>query len=215
MKKINVQDTDPESEWGLVSTDEINLTDGKDKRVFVVDNFYQDPDFVREFALNQFYYKDSGFVGFRTRKQFLFDGVKERFESIIGHQITDWVDEPNNGKFHSNLVENIPFYKYNQQRWVGVVFLSPNAPTETGISFYMDKETKIYHSQQIDWISGYGTNIISNDVDIDFYKYELIDSIGNIYNRLVIFDGALIHADSGYFGNYIYESRLTHIYFFN
>jgi hypothetical protein len=43
----------------------------------------------------------------------------------------------------------------------------------------------------------------------------LVDTVGNIFNRLVIFDGGLIHSASDYFGWDIASSRLFHMFFFN
>ena len=39
-----------------------------------MDDFYNNPEELRDFALSQYYYDDSGFEGLRTRKQFFFDG---------------------------------------------------------------------------------------------------------------------------------------------
>jgi hypothetical protein len=50
---------------------------------------------------------------------------------------------------------------------------------------------------------------------VDKTPYEMVDTVGNIFNRLVIFDGGLIHAASEYFGWDIPSSRLFHMYFFN
>ena len=73
---IKYIDHNPE-EWRIIETDQFKITDGKDKRLFVVDNFYEDPIAVREFALSQYYFDDPGYLGMRTRKQFLFKGVKK------------------------------------------------------------------------------------------------------------------------------------------
>ena len=77
-------------------------------RYWVVDNFYTDPDSVREYGLMQSFYPGEGAVGDRTRKQFLFDGVKERFEDIMRIKITDHTDDGKgrydegiNGRFQS------------------------------------------------------------------------------------------------------------------
>ena len=57
------------------------------KGFWVVDNFYRDPDAIRAFALQQ-EYEPSGpgkpYIGSRTYKQFLFPGLKEEFEYIMG-----------------------------------------------------------------------------------------------------------------------------------
>ena len=49
----------------------------------------------------------------------------------------------------------------------------------------------------------------------DSTKFDLIDSIGNVFNRLFIFDAQNIHAASKYFGQTLEDSRLFHIFFFD
>ena len=49
----------------------------------------------------------------------------------------------------------------------------------------------------------------------DATKFELVDSIGNVFNRLFIFDAQHIHAASQYFGTNKEDSRLFHIFFFD
>ena len=44
--------------------------------------------------------------------------------------------------------------------------------------------------------------------------FELVDKIGNKFNRCVIMDAKLIHAASQYFGDDIKNDRLFQIYFF-
>ena len=43
----------------------------------------------------------------------------------------------------------------------------------------------------------------------------LVDKIGNIYNRVVLFDSRCIHAASEYFGNTKENSRLFQLFFFD
>ena len=46
-------------------------------------------------------------------------------------------------------------------------------------------------------------------------NWETVDSIGNVYNRLVIFNAQYIHSVSEYFGEDITNSRLFQLFFFN
>jgi transcription antitermination factor NusA-like protein len=50
---------------------------------------------------------------------------------------------------------------------------------------------------------------------LDRNAWELVDTVGNVFNRLVIFDSKLIHAASEYFGSNIHDSRLFHLFFFD
>ena len=47
------------------------------KRAIIVDNFYEDPYAVREYALQQEFFDDPGYIGRRTRAQHLFPGLKD------------------------------------------------------------------------------------------------------------------------------------------
>jgi hypothetical protein len=42
-----------------------------------------------------------------------------------------------------------------------------------------------------------------------------VDEVGNVFNRLVIWDAQLIHAAPVYFGHNIDTARLTQVFFFN
>ena len=214
-------DRNPESEWGIVESDQFKIKENKDKRFFVVDNFYEDPYAVREFALQQIYYPGEGAVGHRTRKQFLFDGLRESFEYIIDAKIPDrdngygWFDEGINGRFQYCPAGTPSVFHCDSQKWAAVIYLTPDAPPQSGTSFYRHKETKIFHNSQIDWAAGQGTKVFNQHTFVDSTPYEMVDTVGNVFNRLVLFDGGLIHSGVNYFGWDISSSRLFHIFFFN
>lgn len=208
-------DRRPDSDWGIIETDKFSLSQGKDKRLFVVDNFYENPFEVREFALQQYFFDDPGYLGMRTRKQFFFQGVKERFEEIIGEKITDWENQSMNGRFQTCVAGTPLVYHCDDQKWAAIVYLTPDAPSSCGTSFFRHKETKIYHNTQINWENGDGDKVFNQKTFLDRTPYEEVDKVGNIFNRLVIFDGGLIHAASEYFGWDISTSRLFHMYFFS
>jgi hypothetical protein len=214
-------DRNPESEWGIVESDQFKIKGNKDKRFFVVDNFYENPYAVREFALQQIYYPGEGAVGHRTRKQFLFDGLRESFEEIIDAKIPDrdngygWFDEGINGRFQYCPAGTPSVFHCDSQKWAAVIYLTPDAPPQSGTSFYRHKETKIFHNTQIDWAAGQGTKVFNQHTFLDSTPYEMVDTVGNVFNRLVLFDGGLIHSGVNYFGWDISSSRLFHIFFFN
>ena len=55
---------------------------------------------------------------------------------------------------------------------------------------------------------------VNNDSE-DMSKWELIDMVGNKYNRLVLFQGTRNHRSMEYFGNDINDGRLFQTWFFN
>lgn len=199
------------SDWGIIETNKFAPASGLDnKRLFVVDDFYENPDAVREFALQQYYFDDEGYLGMRTRKQFFFKGVRERFEQIIGQEITSWEDQGMNGRFQTCVAGTPLVYHCDDQRWAGMIYLTPDAPPSTGTSFFRHRRTGIRHSGHKDIMSCFSQNTF-----LDGTPYELVDKVGNVFNRLVIFDGRLIHAASEYFGWNIPTSRLFHMFFFS
>ena len=46
-------------------------------------------------------------------------------------------------------------------------------------------------------------------------KWELVDKLGNLYNRLVIYRGDLYHMSLDYFGRDLQTGRLFQTFFFN
>jgi hypothetical protein len=198
------------------------VNQNQNKRFFVIDDFYTDPMAVREYALLQPYFDGEGAVGQRTRSQFLFKGVKERFEHILGVKIANhtdsnfgWYDEGINGRFQSCKAGVPQVFHCDDQQWAGIIFLTPDAPSQSGTSFYRHKQTKIFHKKDIDWSVGSNGNVFSSETYLDPTPFERQDTIGNVFNRLVLFDGGLIHSGNDYFGHNIETSRLFQIFFFN
>lgn len=59
------------------------------KRLFVVDEFYQNPDLIREYALQVRFIEDNRwYKGKRSEQNYLTPGVKSAFETIIGQPIS-------------------------------------------------------------------------------------------------------------------------------
>ncbi len=186
------------------------------KKIFVIDDFYDEPYKVREYALQQDYNGDLRFYkGKRTAKRFSTPQIKQTFERILGEKITSW-DSPEeefsgsmNGVFQYCTPEDALVYHYDSQKWAAMIFLTPDAPTQTGTSFYKHKETGIKVAEDPD---------ADRAFDGGFYdatKFELIDTVGNVFNRCVIFDARSIHAASEYFGKNMQDSRLFQIFFFD
>lgn len=194
----------------------INSEYKKNKRAFIVDNFYEDPHSVRKYALEQEFFDDEGYVGKRTRTTHFFPGIKETFEDIIGDKITAWEEYGMNGRFQNNVAGERLVWHCDHQRWAAMIYLTPNAPPSCGTSTFMHKETRIHHNDQMTWgQDGTGYKVFPAKTWCDGTPYEKVDTFGNIFNRLVIFDGGAIHAANEYFGSDLEDSRLWHMFFFD
>lgn len=181
------------------------------KRIFVVDDFYIDPLYIREIALQQNFVGDMRFYrGKRTDTQIILPGTKESFEEIIGQKIVNWADvHAMCGRFQSCEAGEQIVYHTDIQKWAGMVYLTPNAPFSGGTSTFAKKDTRCRHVED---------ETIGSAFEGGYYdrtKFDLVDTIGNVFNRLVIFDAQCIHSANEYFGNSLENSRLFHMFFFD
>lgn len=184
--------------------------------VWIVDNFYDDPDAIREFALSREFDEGGfgrGYIGRRTKQQYLFPGLKERFESIMGKKISAWEDHGMNGRFQTAWSGEALVYHCDSQRWGGMLYLTPDAPYQCGTTMYANKKTRARTYYDKGWDDAW-TNI-PGDCHLDGTPFEPVDVLGNVYNRLVIFDASCIHSASEYFGTVMENSRLWQMFFFD
>tara|TARA_Y100000361_G_C11096694_1_gene309497 strand:- start:130 stop:777 length:648 start_codon:yes stop_codon:yes gene_type:complete len=202
-------DSEPENDWGVVKTDKFAVNPNNKPRIFVIDDFYTDPMALRQFVTSQWYFDDSGFEGLRTRKQFFFHGVKEKFEQTIGKKITVWEEHSMNARFQNHKADFRPVYHCDSQTWAAAVYLNPDAPYEAGTSFYAHKVTGCRGGE--DAIGG----AFNGETYVDPTPYVKVDEVGNIFNRCVIWDAKLIHAAPTYFGWDIDSARATQVFFFD
>jgi len=183
---------------------------------WIVDNFYEYPDKVREFALKQYYVEGGfgrGFIGRRTEQQFLFPGLKEKFEEIIGMKITEWESHGMNGRFQNCHSGEPLVYHCDSQKWGGMLYLTPSAPYQCGTTLYAHKKTRARSYNDQGWDASWAN--VPGDPHLDGTPFEPVDVLGNVYNRLVIFDASCIHSASEYFGTVMENSRLWQMFFFD
>ena len=180
------------------------------KTVWVVDNFYSDPYAVREYALKQEFKPEiEYFKGSRSLDQYFVPGTKEAFERIMGIKIREWESHGMCGRFQYCTAQDPLVYHNDGQTWAAMIYLNPDAPYCTGTSLYASKNGARRTTD-----ANFDNTIYAGGF-YDETKFELVDSIGNVFNRLFIFDAQNIHAASKYFGQTKEDSRLFHIFFFD
>ena len=196
--------------------------DNDNKDLIVVDNFYANPDLVREYAMNELEYAPSDYhKGQRSNSRFILDGTKEKLERVLGKKITNWNNGGYaNGVFQFCTADQPIVYHVDSQMYAAMVYLTPDAPPQTGTAMYRSKVTGIssFPGQESRMGNEYVNTFRGTNKEMNFYdgtQFEKIDDIGNVYNRLVIFNSSQLHAATEYFGDAIDNARFFHMFFFD
>ena len=182
------------------------------KNIIIIDNFYNNIDEVREIALQQNFNIKGNYPGYRT-KSFANNNIKNIFEKYIGKTIIHWPNEYN-GSYQYTTKEMKSWVHRDMTNWAGIIYLTPNAPLNSGTGFFKHKQTGI---ENLDEYNNLDTQL-QKQVDCDssnMDKWELIDYVGNKYNRLVLFQGFRSHRSMEYFGDNINNGRLFQTWFFD
>lgn len=126
-----------------------------------------------------------------------------------------------NGCFQHCTAEDQIVYHYDTQNYAGVVYLTPAAPVESGTTFFKSRVNglmKLMDSPLADATGKSFGELAAETFKTGFYdstQFERVDVVGNVYNRLVLWDAKLLHAATSYFGTDLYNSRLFHLFFFD
>jgi hypothetical protein len=109
--------------------------------VVVVDDFFSDPDSVRKLALEQSYDDSPYHKGRRSRERFhklVDEGV---IASLLARRMTRWEEHDMNGRFQFCLSTDSIVYHSDLQSHAGIIFLTPGAPIDCGLSIYRSRIT--------------------------------------------------------------------------
>jgi hypothetical protein len=190
--------------------------------LIIVDNFYNNAPEVRKYILTQEFSVKGNYPGQRTisyATEELKNIIQKYVEPFAG-KITEFpIPNPNsdlsviyNGAFQYTVASDrswIHSDKWNN--WAGVLFLSPDAPLSSGTAFYRFCDGT--RSQE-------DTDILKNQGLIDRFaqdltKWELVDRVGNVFNRLILFNAHNYHMSMDYFGDTKENGRLFQVFFFS
>jgi hypothetical protein len=183
----------------------------------IVDNFYNDADAVREFALQQEFAVRGNYPGQRT-VSFLNDSIKDTIQRIIrpfAGDVTWWGGDYSGSYQYTLAYDRSWIHSDYTTNWAGVVYLTPDAPISGGTGLFKLKENGLRNWINHEHTEEENANALHNKYSQDYTKWELVDRIGNIYNRLILYRGDLFHVSLDYFGTNIHDGRLFQVFFFN
>ena len=147
---------------------------------------------------------------------------------LLNCQIIGWLDMSANGCFQQTGYNDPLVYHSDTQDYAAAIYLTPDAPIGAGTSFSRDRK---YHCRRppthpleaerfpnAEKRVATKAEIYTHANVVDPGPWELVDRVGAVYNRLVLWDGQLIHSASSYEGlesDAADKSRLVQLFFFN
>jgi hypothetical protein len=200
-----------------------------------VDDFYPDPDIVREFALKQQFNKplkgfwpglrtypihelDADFFKYFTSKFF---GLFYNFEQEIDitwkvksfFQLIPPLSNDKDSAFNEGLIHR------DAGLAAGIIYLNPNPNPDTGTSLFHPKKDRL--PSILD--NRFRENLyIGEEVDHEEYKkllnehnskFEESVTFKNKYNRLIAYDSEVFHKANSYYTGNNSEPRLIQVFF--
>ena len=186
--------------------------------LIIIDDFYNNVDDVREFALQQDFNVDGNYPGHRT-VSFINESIKTAISNIVSPyagNITWWGDNYTGAYQYTTQHDRSWIHADQTTMWAGVCYLTPNAPYSSGTGLFRHKTSGLRAAVK-NPDGSYDQDILSAVYkdSRDMTKWELMDVVGNVYNRLVIYRGDLFHMSLDYFGSDRHDGRLFQTFFFN
>lgn len=100
-------------------------------------------------------------------------------------------------------------------RYAAIHYLTEDAPTGSGTSFFRSRWTGLRSAEEIKTVD---EEVITFGVDgahlLDRTAWDEVDRVGNVFDRLVLWDARMIHAATDYFGTTPENGRLFEMFFF-
>jgi hypothetical protein len=198
------------------------------RNIIIIDDFYSNPDEIRQIALNLKYPNPPGeytYPGKNSEGNYYPKEIHTKFETILNRKLIP--AEPN-GYFRLSLEQD----NFKQDIHVDPVWefgavcylnLPEQSIDEGGTSFWVHKKTKLEkcpdnneeaksygfsNAREAWWTTVYGEGLDRNNWD----RYLLSPMK---YNRIVIFRTNLWHSHNYNFGNTLENGRLVQLFFFN
>lgn len=175
--------------------------------VIIIDDFYNNALEVRKFALSQEFNITGNWPGNRSQS-FLTSDTKVAIEKLLfshAGKVTDWHDQDGlTGSFQLTYSSNRSWIHTDDcNTWAGVLYLTPDPPLSGGTGLFRYKDNK----------ACINTELTDSYDSQDMTKWELVDRIGNKFNRLILYRSNLFHSSLDYFGNSKETARLFQLFF--
>ena len=193
--------------------------------LIVIDNFYKNAYKTRKYVLSQEFSVRGNYPGQRTAS-YANQNLKDIIQGYVmqfGGKITDFPmpDETKDDKSNADIYNGSFQYTNSRDRswvhiddfnnWGGVLYMTPDAPLSSGTAFYKFKDgATCARDREI-----LGNKAETDACSQDMTKWQLVDQVGNVFNRLILFNSKRFHMSMDYFGDSKENGRLFQVFFFS
>lgn len=196
-------------------------------RFLIIDNFYTDPDSVRNYAISLQREDSTGgnYSGIMSLDHFLTQEHLDSFAQLFGHQVkpsTQLTGKFRFSKITDHATQNIHFDPGPNQVWAGVWYGSKDHPEVDGTAFWKHKRTGVESipltQEGIEQYGWHNTDDLKHFLEtdgVDYSKWDKTLAVPYKYNRLVMFRPWMFHSPGPEFGDTIETARLVQTFFFS
>ncbi|PCI59924.1 MAG: hypothetical protein COB34_03230, partial [Methylophilaceae bacterium] len=178
--------------------------------VTIVENFYEEPDAIRTFALSQKYKFRHQIKG----AEYVFPGCRTKDLSLINKPLFERVSNKINSLFHNEehdvmrWVITSSFQSVSNEYGTGVIhtdhntvfaavlYLTPDAPLEAGTSLF--KPNSSFDEEKYErCLKENDKRFEEGKIIMDTSYHEMFDEVvrvNNVYNTLILYEGRHYHA---------------------
>lgn len=199
--------------------------------VAVINDFYENPDAIRKFALEQKYkfrHEEEGlnyvYPGCRTQDLHTLDQslqamVLKKLVStfhIPEHDLMRWAISSSFQSVTEIYKEGV-IHTDNNTIFAGVLYLTPDAPLNSGTSLYR-KNATFNHVHYQKALNQNDERFKSGEIVMNTNYHSMFDEVvrvNNVYNTLILYEGDIYHAANQFFGRTLEDSRLSQVFFVN
>jgi|SRR5690606_29618992 len=204
-----------------------------ERALVVIDSFYEDPDWVRQSALEMEYPITGRFPG-RNSQNLDLDSAFRRV--VLALRLPVQVNPQRRDIVFFRLTcgsdEGTADIHVDPTGWAGVVYLNPNPPTLGGTSFFLHRRTGLIRwpsPEEVETLAARGLlprEVVHDERALDEFfaeegrnrdRWEEIMHVPNVYNRAVFYNARQFHTirDWRVFGDTPETARLTQLFFFD
>jgi len=201
----------------------------------VLDNFFTNPDTIRDFALSLPYERDADgrwpgerspmlhthnedlvfsfakkiiSIYYDNGMEVFWDGIQMAFQKIKPYS-SNKNSLLNKGWIHTD----------GRRSFAGVVYLTPYAPLDTGTTIFGLKQEHHEHTQGEQEVKSklyrglpFDEKEYNTEIEELYNKFKVVTEVKNVYNRCIQYDAQQWHSGTNYHTEG--EDRLSLIYFF-